>query len=1121
MPDNISPIPPHFLVIIPGFMGSNLRDPMTNRRVWIDLPTLLKNPIKIKSAFEGMAQAMTFSEQRLELEPDGVVDDVLFMPPLVKQEQYSRLFEFLSTNLGYTIDPPASRAAGKKAAYTFAYDWRQDNRISARQLGEKISMWEKRHPGAKAWIIAHSNGTLVARWYIEKESGKDHVGRLFLMAGPLSGAPKAMQVLMDGMEVMFRRLVGLVVDVPALTRSLVTTFPAFYQLMPHYPFLRDEHDQPINAFTDLGWLKTDEQRALALDGLKFNNELGKASSVETLCFVGNKQVTTTGGIVHSGSGGAWAHIDWDRTELGDGTVPMTSAVIASAKEILPYQASHGDIYVNADVHEKLKWELCDRYTAGVLAVQQAGNLRVQFDPDRDIYVPGEVIHAVAQVTRVDTGVPVSDVHITARLEWAKALPGMPRFRPDDLPAAEMKSRPARPGVYTVQLTIPNHEGYYHVVGEVALPGRSKPLLLAELILVEKEPVASPQELAPAAAETPPVITDDEIHEVFRGLEEYTEPPVLGFDLEEEVFDPGNVEFGIPFDETPSPDLGAEREVAGQPANGLARQAITPEISEQHGSGQPTIGALKPGTAYVLAFSVDLSATPVSIQLDQARAYEPDEQEIELGVFLYSTDFVIYTHEMQYLRIPKDGASKNKARFDIEPLKVKAGGSTGKIDALFFKDNNFMQGMTLCLNIANSEKNPIASSDIISRLPINGMPVKPRSLTLVIQQSESKADLTMIGPVATQATMEVTPHDLSFQIEKLRAALKQVVFYQDGNGNRVFQQDTHIENEEISRWALKQLAQAGYLLYKNLFFGHNSQLDTIGTKLFELSRGSTLNIQIASNKFRFPWGALYLADEDGYDPDKVEWENFLGFKHIIEQVPFQYKALVTDSRILSRPALNISLNLNQAVDIDFPQFHSVAWQETYWQKVEALAAQQARPLAMTRRYTKSEFNAALRNKATQDQILYFFGHAATSFGNLESDSELVLTDGGITLSDLSLSTAELPNAPLVFLNACHGAELSPIYYGGFMEYFVAKGARGMIGTECEVPIVFATEWARRFFNRFLTGRQTLGEIFLDLRREFYQEDHNPLGLLYSLYCDADTRVAPGLTMNEEIKYEHEI
>jgi hypothetical protein len=81
----------------------------------------------------------------------------------------------------------------------------------------------------------------------------------------------------------------------------------------------------------------------------------------------------------------------------------------------------------------------------------------------------------------------------------------------------------------------------------------------------------------------------------------------------------------------------------------------------------------------------------------------------------------------------------------------------------------------------------------------------------------------------------------------------------------------------------------------------------------------------------------------------------------------------------------------------------------------------------------------------------------------------------------------------------------------MPFFTARGARGFIGTECEVPAVFAAAWARAFFDHFLAGNRSLGETFLTLRRRFLTQDNNLLGLLYALYCDGDMRVLPGVAM----------
>ena len=60
----------------------------------------------------------------------------------------------------------------------------------------------------------------------------------------------------------------------------------------------------------------------------------------------------------------------------------------------------------------------------------------------------------------------------------------------------------------------------------------------------------------------------------------------------------------------------------------------------------------------------------------------------------------------------------------------------------------------------------------------------------------------------------------------------------------------------------------------------------------------------------------------------------------------------------------------------------------------------------------------------------------------------------------------------------------------------------------MPALFAADWAKRFFALFLGG-ESLGEAFLALRKEFLEKHGNPLGLLYAVHSDGDTRVLPPL------------
>jgi hypothetical protein len=479
-------VPKHFVVVIPGIMGSKLRDQTTGEMVWVDFSSIPLPPWRWDGWLDETLGKLVYPND--DLEPAGIMDKVIFVPPWAKQEHYSRLLEALR-RMGYRSDMEQYEER-ELDAYTFAYDWRQDNRVSARQLGEAIERWQSYHPGAEAWIIAHSNGGLVARWYIEKEGGKDHVGRLILMGSPWDGAPRALNILFSGFDILFRRRFNLF-DIPRRTRDLVRTFPCIYQLLPHTnPFLRDLDNEPVDLFTaGADWLENEKQRQLLLDGRRFNKEMGTTASVETLCFFGRKKPTTTFGVLRSAAGGRWSAIDWGHAETGDGTVPERSAVHPNAKEKLPFSVGHGDIYVNPAVLEFLDWELIDKYRRKVTrAMLVTERLTIMFEPDKDVYAPGERVNMWARVREsADSASSAPGASVRVQLIWHGALPGEEQaVRPKNLPVADLWESQETSGLYEGSLITPEAEGYYQLRARVSARGERLGTL-EEMIVVEAVP----------------------------------------------------------------------------------------------------------------------------------------------------------------------------------------------------------------------------------------------------------------------------------------------------------------------------------------------------------------------------------------------------------------------------------------------------------------------------------------------------------------------------------------------------------------------------------------------------------------------------------------------------------
>ena len=76
--------------------------------------------------------------------------------------------------------------------------------------------------------------------------------------------------------------------------------------------------------------------------------------------------------------------------------------------------------------------------------------------------------------------------------------------------------------------------------------------------------------------------------------------------------------------------------------------------------------------------------------------------------------------------------------------------------------------------------------------------------------------------------------------------------------------------------------------------------------------------------------------------------------------------------------------------------------------------------------------------------------------------------------------------------------------------LASGANCLIGAQTDLPAVFATEFATRFFTDFLAGNQRVGEIMRRLVRQFADDHANPLALLYSLYHGLDTHLTKAVS-----------
>lgn len=551
---------------------------------------------------------------------------------------------------------------------------------------------------------------------------------------------------------------------------------------------------------------------------------------------------------------------------------------------------------------------------------------------------------------------------------------------------------------------------------------------------------------------------------------------------------------------PAPDdTRAEAEIPDE-ASGDRKWLVTVEGYDE----SVGLAVAEPRTVHLGVGFADATVT-VSAALDEVLLKTIDMHAevhvFELVVQATSGDFDIAGEQEQTLRVPREGGSLGSVTWELTP---RHSGDCTLVAAVSYV-GNFLTQLELTLPVGVGGK---AELSLRGRAPDSVAELKRKNLGLVIRPAASGYDLLISGDVRGITQIPITAASLSYAVDDVRKALLEVVGMTDDNGVPVFQTNISIP-EEFATKALGVLAKAGTLLFNQLFFP-----DTAPEDLKALGRwlrtnatkpGQQLEIEVMAQAVSIPWAMLYCGDtRDGAD---LSWDHFLGLSHRLNAFPLPPNVEERDVDIDSQPQLSVGLNISTTIDAQF----GVTWIAEH-QKWWAGNAAKRQHLVLSPRSTKASVVAALDDTAVADGIVYFLCHASSpGLGGNPLDASMNLGQGGpIVLKDLKSISPPQPfaNRPLVFINACESGELDPRFYEGFVTYFVGKGARGVIGTECKVPVVVAIEFADRFFQRLLDG-ETVGDTTLGVRRELLAQHHNPLGLVYGVHCDADTRILPAL------------
>lgn len=510
--------------------------------------------------------------------------------------------------------------------------------------------------------------------------------------------------------------------------------------------------------------------------------------------------------------------------------------------------------------------------------------------------------------------------------------------------------------------------------------------------------------------------------------------------------------------------------------------------------------------YVVAFYAGKPDVNAAASVLGNVVFQEGELDAKLTIHLTSGDFTI-EQPSQDLFVKRDSTSRGRARFDVTPL------SEGQctLVATIVKDGNFVQKIDLVANVGIAGK-AIAKITSEGRAFTSDETIKPRDLVLLVEQTPDggiEIIASQKDEKALRGHSDMNAEGLADLVSGLRSRVKELI---ENKFDEATQKIAYTEAIDISpsihAEALAELAEESYATFRSIFFesGADEGMKSIGLLLASLPESPARDIQIVTSRFVIPWQLLYAAP--ALEP--VEARRFLGFSHRIEHLALRSGWSVQEAKI-NTADLRISVNVNRGIDEEL----GVTTIKDQMKFFDGLAA--SGKVKIEVRDTVDSVKKALADPQLADQVIYLYCHAVSNGAGEGVGKSALLFEGKKKLTLSSLRAAAAINAPpyrgapLVVINACQSAELSPIFYDGFVPHLTSRGARGVIGTECDTPAMFGARWGEAFFREFLEGEE-LGEVMLTLRRKFLNEKNNFLGLLYAVHCNGNTRVDPavGLT-----------
>jgi len=283
-----------------------------------------------------------------EIPPTQTIDPVIIIPGIMGSapkngklvidpilHTYDDLIATLRAN-GYTEG---------KDLFTFPYEWRDSNVLSANLLKDKINEVKTICNCQKVDLVAHSMGGLVAREYIQSDQYQHDVDQVIFLGTPHKGSPKAYLQWEAGEFPPGRTsdtLIKLFFETEALEHGYGSLFnyiqnrpiSSVQELLPTFDYLEDKDTGVLRTYpsnypknTFLEYLNNDVSKLLN-SGVKITNIVSDVGENSTTNII--RVTSSTDSLWADGKPDGFDNKETDRGLKmgdGDGTVTINSATL--------------------------------------------------------------------------------------------------------------------------------------------------------------------------------------------------------------------------------------------------------------------------------------------------------------------------------------------------------------------------------------------------------------------------------------------------------------------------------------------------------------------------------------------------------------------------------------------------------------------------------------------------------------------------------------------------------------------------------------------------------------------------------------------------------------------------